>query len=49
MIVGDRDEGISVLHDLSKAAKSDRISGVAPHGAAAIDAIVETLEKSPAI
>lgn len=47
VIVGDRDEGLSVLHELSKIAKKDDISGVTLHGAAAIDAILETFGEKP--
>jgi hypothetical protein len=49
VLVGGRDEAFSILHDSSKAAKRDAISGAAPPGAVAINAIVETLEKRPAI
>jgi len=49
VLVGDRDEAFSILHDSLKAAKRDAISGAAPSGAVAINAIVETLEKRPAI
>jgi hypothetical protein len=49
VLVGGRDEAFSILHDSSKAAKRDAINGAAPPGAVAINAIVETLEKRPAI
>jgi hypothetical protein len=48
VLVGGRDEAFSILHDSSKAAKRDA-NGAAPPGAVAINAIVETLEKRPAI
>jgi hypothetical protein len=44
-----RTRGFLYLQDVSKAAKTDDNSGDAPHGAAAIDAIWQTLEHRPAI